>query len=956
MPLSRKVLYAGLAGVPAIAALAFLASSRAGIRYAAEPQSESREGIEALQRQFEQAAKRAAPWGEVAEGAEASARDERDRMAQDSGGSTASGWRQVGNAPLYANDPAYSDPIDGVSWLGWNNLSARITSFAADPARPGRYFAAVAGGGVWQSVDGGGTWRSIGDKLRTQVVGAIAWSPYRGGTLIAGTGDNATAGGLSLSGLGLYTTRDMSNWSRASGVPGGILTFRVAVDPSDTSGATVYAATSRGLFRSSDGAATFVNVALPTSPPGYPVNCAGDTTAGSCFFANVVSDVVVRPADANGVGGGQVLAAVGWQGGKLHLRQADGTLSSTLVQAPRNGMYVSRDGRPGTFSYIDSGGNPSSNGFAPADVVGRTALSVARGAGQNHDLVYAIVQDAQKIAGCLDEVQAGLEVGTCLASGVKGPPTTLDGAYVSKDFGRTWIKVMDWSQLELPGTNSALGPYGAALGYAPGVQSWYNLWIEADPTATDAITRAPTRVVFGLEEVWENAIFGEPQNGVSAAATPWRVIGRYWNACAFSIPGTQCNGAASPIAGTTTHPDQHAGLFVPDGAGGVTLLVGNDGGAYLQHVSAGQDFSNDGWGAGANVGLATLLPYHVAVAKDGTVVAGLQDNGEMKITPGGREVMIFGGDGFFSAIDPDNSDRIVEEYVGGIVARTTDGGKTWDHIDPGLTSPLFAVPMQQDPTSTGHVMIGGRDIEEVTDVYTQPCTRVNTPLAETCVGFNWTKVYDLGTADHPGDSSAKSSTADPNNRLSAVDLIGDSAYVGYCGPCSGLSQHRFGRGIATNVGGALRPQRLTSNGWHVIASPAGLPRRYITSVRMDPANPRTVYVTLGGYSTHWLPPGAVFDESVGSGHVFKSTDGGNTFADVSGNLPDAPADWVALHGARLIVGTDIGVFISSNLDGGTWRVLGNLPAFTTVALVFAPQDPDALYAATFGRGIWKFHF
>jgi len=367
-----------------------------------------------------------------------------------------------------------------------------------------------------------------------------------------------------------------------------------------------------------------------------PVNCAGDTTTGACFFANAVSDVVVRPADANGLGGGQVLAAVGWQGGRLHLRQPDGTLSAALVQAPRNGIYASRDGRPGTFSYVDSGGNPSSNGFAPADVVGRTALSVARGAGQNHDLVYAIVQDAQKIAGCLDEVQAGLEVGTCLASGVKGPPTTLDGAYVSKDFGQTWTKVMDWSQLELPGTNSALGPYGTALGYAPGVQSWYNLWIEADPTATDAITRAPTRVVFGLEEVWENPIFGEPQNGASAAATPWRVIGRYWNACAFSIPGTQCNGASLPITGTTTHPDQHAGLFVPDGAGGVTLLVGNDGGAYLQHVSAGQDFSNDRWGTGANVGLATLLPYHLVVAKDGTVVAGLQDNGEMKITNVGQ--------------------------------------------------------------------------------------------------------------------------------------------------------------------------------------------------------------------------------------------------------------------------------------------------------------------------------
>jgi hypothetical protein len=912
---------------------------------------EPSEAIEALSRQFEQVAKAAAPYGEVAPGAQENARAQRNGMGRRDGA-----WTQVGNAPLYANDPAYTDVNDGVTQLGWVKLSARVTSFAFDPAAAGRYFLSVAGGGVWQSTNGGASWSSIGDSLPTQVVGAIAWTPYQGGTLIAGTGDNAMAGGLSLSGLGVYAAKgNLKSWTHAAGVPGGALTYRIAVDPSDPTGATVYVATSKGLYRSTDGGGSFTNVALPTTPSGYPVNCAGDTTTGTCFYANIVTDVVVRPADANGLGGGQVLAAVGWiASSQLKLRNPDGTLSS-LPQSPQNGIYASATGAPGSFTFVNPGGNPTNNGFVPTAIGGRIALSVARGAGQDHNLVYAIVQDAAKVANCLDLVQAGLEIGTCLAASTKGPPTVLDGAYVSKDFGRTWTKIMDWSQLELPGTNSALGPYGAALGYAPGVQSWYNLWIDADPTATDAVTRAPTRVAFGLEEVWENAIFGEPQNGVSAAATPWRVIGRYWNACALALGGYQCNGASSPIAGTTTHPDQHAGVFVPDGAGGVTLLAGNDGGAYLQHVGAGQDFSNDRWGAGANSGLATLLPYHVAAAKDGTVVAGLQDNGEMKITPAGYEVMIYGGDGFFSAIDPDNSNNIAEEYAGGVVALTNDGGKTWKHVDPALTSPLFATPFQQDPASAGHLLIGGRDVEETTNAYTQPCTVVNTPASETCVGFAWTKVYDLGTANHPGVASATSSTSDPNNRLSAVDLAGDNAYVGYCGPCSGLGAHRFARGIATNVAGSLPPQRLTGNGWHIAAA-AGLPTRYISSVRMDPSNPKTVYVTLGGYSTHWIPPGAVFYENVGAGHVFKSIDGGNTFTDVSGNLPDTPADWVVLHGTNLIVGTDIGVFISSSLDGGTWQVLGGLPAFTTAALAFSPADPNLLYAATFGRGIWSFHF
>ncbi len=188
MTLPRNALHGSLS---AFLALILCADGRAPLRSAAEPDA-SPEAIEALQRQFEQVAKRAAPYGEVAEGAEDSALDERDQMQTEP---STSGWRQVGNAPLYANDPAYNDLIDGVSSLGWVNLSARVTSFAADPAQPGRYFASVAGGGVWQSLDGGKSWRSVGDRLRTQVVGAIAWSPYRGGTLVAGTGDNAMAGG-----------------------------------------------------------------------------------------------------------------------------------------------------------------------------------------------------------------------------------------------------------------------------------------------------------------------------------------------------------------------------------------------------------------------------------------------------------------------------------------------------------------------------------------------------------------------------------------------------------------------------------------------------------------------------------------------------------------------------------------------------------------------------------------
>ena len=138
----------------------------------------------------------------------------------------------------------------------------------------------------------------------------------------------------------------------------------------------------------------------------------------------------------------------------------------------------------------------------------------------------------------------------------------------------------------------------------------------------------------------------------------------------------------------------------PDGKG-VTLLVGNDGGAYAQHTTGTGIATQAGWGdglQGTGTGiLHTLLPYQASMAKDGTVYAGLQDNGELKITPDGTQYEVYGGDGFDSAVDPDNSKTAYEEYTNGAMSVTTDGGSTWTSINPNLTASLFATPFVMDP-------------------------------------------------------------------------------------------------------------------------------------------------------------------------------------------------------------------------------------------------------------------
>jgi hypothetical protein len=310
-------------------------------------------------------------------------------------------------------------------------------------------------------------------------------------------------------------------------------------------------------------------------------------------------------------------------------------------------------------------------------------------------------------------------------------------------------------------------------------------------------------------------------------------------------------------------------------------------------------------------------------------------------------------------VDPFDSNVAYEEYVYAAIKVTTNGGKNWRSIAPKLTSARFITPFQMDPANANHLVVGGNEVAET--IYGAD---TNGPDANTgqCFATCWQNVFDLGTHDHPGDPAATPPTADPasdpNNTTSAIDTYGDATYVGYCGVCDILNAKvPFRSGIATNVGGTLPGKRMTANGWHIAAA-KGLPNRFVTSVKIDPNNIRTVYVTLGGYGRRWVPPGSLQDKSaeVGEGHIFKSTDAGATFTDISGNLPDVPAMTVALRGKQLIVGTDTGVFATDVRGGRTFAPLTGLPVVPISTINLKPNDPNVLVVATYGRSVWTYTF
>jgi hypothetical protein len=926
-----------------------------------------------------------------------------------------------------------------IASLGHKELLGRVNAFAGDPAN-NRVWAAPAVGGVFETDNGGATWHSVGDTLPTQAMSAVAYDVVSGAgrskahRLLAGTGD-FSFGADAIQGLGIYySDDDGGTWKAAKGLPDLSIVFKIQPSPADKTGNTVYAATSKGLYRSTDGGVQWADVMLPTSPAGYTVkdpttskqvSCTGNTGTPLCFFANIVTDVVVKGTGSANAPAGSVMAVVGWRAGRAVDKNADGSpntdcqlsgAKTDCLQAPQNGIYVSTGnaskdlspGAPGTFSFQTHKGSPAGTDFAPDSVVGRTSLGIADGVHQNNDAVFALVQDAVKFQQCTDDVTDTDTASVCNADAqAEGEGTVLDGAYVTYNFGKTWTKVMNWTQLA-----KASGALAAEPGYGPGVQSWYNNWIKPDPTATDAGGN-PTRVIFGLEEVWENntnlpGVLTNPwlaYPGTSVAA-PWVDIGRYWNSCGGleSTGGLPCDTSGPPtvMPTSTTHPDQHAYLFVPDGKGGVTLFAGNDGGAYAQHVTAGSDFSNQNWGNGIDVGLNALQPYDAEISKDGTIVAGLQDNGETKISacppyisgcPAGtmEEHSIFGGDGFDTAIDPQNSKNILEEYTYGAVSMSLNGGKDWYSVGPDCSGnsseSQFATALEQDPTIAGHVVAGCTQISEAGDgagtdangnpmpsIFANPCAVPAGADPFQCQLSNspWTTVYDLGLATAPGQPVNRNTTCNVSdcvfNIPSAVGVRGANVYVGYCGYCDVVTGGLpFRSGIATNVGGSQPPKPGTGNGWHIakaLCSSCGtsdgkLPQRYVTSIQVDPSDPSTVYVTMGGYGRRWIPPGAIGDSTanVGVGHVFVSHDAGNTFTDISGNIPDIPADFSVVHNGSLVVATDQGVYIAATTAGATWKRLGsglpNAPVFT---LRLQPGNPNRMIAATYGRGVWQFQF
>ncbi|MEO6999042.1 MAG: hypothetical protein ABI112_13250 [Terracoccus sp.] len=479
-----------------------------------------------------------------------------------------------------------------------------------------------------------------------------------------------------------------------------------------------------------------------------------------------------------------------------------------------------------------------------------------------------------------------------LASGQDptGSATNLKGFYVSASGSAAGPWTLLADSTKLQNSGSALTT-STSPGYNVGVQAWYNQALAVDPAD-------PNTVFVSLEEVFKTT------DGGATFTTP----SPYWD---FGLAcGTTCP--------KTTHPDQHA-VVVANGK----VVIGNDGGVYSRPA---KDNGYGNW-TSLNATLHNLQFYDASAGMSGgklTFWGGLQDNGTVVVPARGQSYAPAGGDGFNVIVDPANAQRAVGEYTDGTAYKTTDGGHSFETISPtcvgqgvgyGETRPdcdpnaRFQTPLAADTQNPNHWLEAGQFVWDTTKGWQTVCN----PSA-----CDWSPVFDLGSG----------------HAATAVNGAKGVSYAAWVGG-SGNPSPTFTRGIATNYGGS----------WHQLDVSA-LPNRYIAGVSVDPTNGAHAYAAINGYSRRWI-------DGAGNGVVFETTDGGATWRDLSGNLPDAPGDAVVVAAGKIILATDVGVFAADLSAPTTWSRLGKaLPNAPVNNLTIAPNGD--VVAATHGRGIWTF--
>jgi hypothetical protein len=128
-----------------------------------------------------------------------------------------------------------------------------------------------------------------------------------------------------------------------------------------------------------------------------------------------------------------------------------------------------------------------------------------------------------------------------------------------------------------------------------------------------------------------------------------------------------------------------------------------------------------------------------------------------------------------------------------------------------------------------------------------------------------------------------------------------------------------------------------------MASAGGPADRYVSRVFASPHDVGTAFVAKNGFRNDDFRP-----------FLFRTSDFGRTWTPVNGNLGDSPITVVVQdrkNANLLIVGNDLGVWVSIDAGAAWTRLKANLPVVPVHDLTIHPREND-LVLGTYGRGVF----
>jgi photosystem II stability/assembly factor-like uncharacterized protein len=365
------------------------------------------------------------------------------------------------------------------------------------------------------------------------------------------------------------------------------------------------------------------------------------------------------------------------------------------------------------------------------------------------------------------------------------------------------------------------------------------------------------------------------------------------------------------------HADQHAMAWDPAVANRV--YVGNDGGTYKSDLNGVSGFVQaiyEPYTQFYSIDVGEVMPERIS--------GGAQDNGCLRswdypANPGDpNNWNSFGcGDGEYTVFDyVDNHifygcsqyGSCIRRYDGPLPAPVTNITMSNGTVSARRN---WLTPVVLDPNNPAIVYYGGNVLNRSADR-----------------GSTWTRIsppeVDLtGTFESPERVDPFYPNWGTITTISVSKTAPDTIYLGT----------DTGRLWKTEDGGASWTEFVGK----------GLPDRWVTRVAVDPEDSKTVWATFSG-----------FRNGETAAHVYKTSDGGETWVNSSGNLPNAPVNDVVIDKelGTVYIGTDVGVF-NLKKGGEHWQVVGKQLPLVPILDIRLHAASRTLYASTFGRSMWK---